>query len=666
MFNFLDIKTKLDEIREAAFSQDHTSVKKKLKEFDKKYKLKDLPLPLLYERLFFRSGASVTLDEIQCSLREIESNLNLFEKTPYQKFSLLLKAGQLESSINKKKISPRYFSRALGLAESLKNKRLIADAYMNIGHMFASRYPGLGLYFFQRAEIEYSENGDKNSVAKIRLERAFLTSICWRLRNNEGQRKNLSRKANNIVDTDNYLPPNYHEKIWTEYIHAFVKQDYAAIAEILNKIKPTASPRMICELEEHYIGLCIEQGNFEKAAEMLVSYQKDVTALKAGHDTVRQYIENIESHINNKITERYTPFHIPHKKHEPITMFDILDQYAMADEIWALDTSVMRHAFPFHAQEGYFEPVKMPDNTIRLFPLGLAYNVYYRGQSNVFSPSKPSLYRKGMNEAKQFVERVKYEELKRLIEDYPVSKFFKEDLFVTAPDGSVLLLPLSIDTLALAQHYGIKTELMDLTTDKFVAAFFATTDCKDDIYTPIVNKRKDKGVFYRYVHLDHTMFESKSCLRAVGLQPLSRPGEQRGLVYEMNPDDDFNRIATTKEEFEHDKDVSEFIFNYTNRSKKLFPANPIQKHIDRINESNVFSKQACEMAQNEFYPNITDETVNSYLEQENISISEDISFGFSQDEKNTLIDTWKNGEGERIAKQILPRWTYNGPIVSEE
>jgi len=633
MFNPLDIKTKLDEIRVAAFNQNHISVKKKLKEFDKKYKLKNLPLPFLYDRLFFRSGASVTPDEIRYSLREIESNLNLFEKYPEQKFSLLLKAGQLESTINNKKISPRYFSRALGLAESLQNKRLIADAYMNIGHMFASRYPGLGLYFFRRAEIKYSENGDKNLAAKIRLERAFLTSICWSLWNNEDQRKNLSREANIIVDADNYLPPNYHEKIWTEYVHAFVKQDYEAIADILNKIRLTASPRIICELEEHYIGLCIELGNFEKAAEMLVSYQKDVTTLKAGHNTVRQYIENVESHINNKITERYTPFHIPHKKYEPITLFDILDKYALADEIWALDTSVMRHAFSFHAQEGYFEPVIMPDDTVRLFPLGLVYNVYYRGQSSVFSPSNPSLYRKGMNEAKQFVERVKYEELKRLIEDYPISRFFKEDLFVTAPDGSVSLLPLSIDTLALAQHYGIKTELMDLTTDKFVAAFFATTDCKDDEYTPIVNKRKNKGVFYRYVHTDFTMFGRKSRLRAVGLQPLSRPGEQRGLVYEMNPDDDFNRIATTAEEFEHDKDVSDFIFNYTNRSKKLFPANPIQKHIDRINKSNMFSKQACEMAQSEFYPNITEETVNTYLEQENITISDDISFGFSQDEK---------------------------------
>jgi hypothetical protein len=567
----------------------------------------------------------------------------------------------LESSINKKKISPRYFSQALGLAESLQDKRLMADVYMNIGQMFASRYPGLGLYFYRRAEIKYTENGDGNSAAKIRLRRAFLTVICWRLWANEKQREDLLREANKIVDTDSYLPPNESEKNRTDYIHAFVKQDHEAIARLLNRIKATASPMIICELEEHYMGLCIEAGLFDKAADMLSTYRKDVTGLTGDSDKIRKYIETVELHINNKFSERYTPSYIPRKKYEPITLFDILDKYAMADEIWALDTSEIRYIFPFHAQEGFFEPVMMPDNTATLFPMGLAFNVYYRGQASGFSPSKPSLYRNGMTEAKQFIERIRFEELKRLIEDYPLTMLFREDFYAIAPDGTPHFFPLSIDTLALAQHYGIKTELMDLTTDKFVAAFFATTDCKDDIYTPIVDRRKKKGVFYRYVHIDFPM-SGKSRLRAVGLQPLSRPGEQRGLVYEMGPDDDFNNIVTTTEEFEHDKDVSEFIFNYTNRSKKLFPINPIQNHIERI-KSKTLSRQACEMARKEFYSDITDEMANSYLKQEGVVLSEEISFGFTQAEKDKIIASWKNGEAERIARQILPRWSYDGPIV---
>lgn len=661
MLNLHDIITGIDNIRAATLRQDHVSVKKKLKDFDKKYKLKDLPLPFLYERLVFGAGIAVSPTEKGNALREIESVLKLFENHPKQKFSLLLKAGQLESSINKKKVSPRYFSQALGLAESLQDKQMIADAYMNIGQMFAPRYPGLGLYFYHRAEIKYSENGDGNSAAKIRLERAFLTAICWRLWVEEKQRENLLQEANKIVDTDSYLPPNESEKNRTDYIHAFVKQDHEAIARLLSRIKATASPLIICELEEHYIGLCIEAGLFDKAEEMLSMYRKDATRLKGDSDIIRKYIETVELHINNRFAERYTPSYIPRKKYEPITLFDILDKYAMADEMWALETSEIRYLFPFHAQEGFFEPVMMPDNTTTLFPMGLAFNVYYRGQASSFSPSKPSLYREGMTAAKQFIERIRFEELKILLDDYPLTKLFREDFYALAPDGTPHFFPLSIDTLALAQHYGIKTELMDLTTDKFVAAFFATTDCKDDRYTPIVDKRKEKGVFYRYVHIDFPM-SGKSRLRAVGLQPLSRPGEQRGLVYEMSPDDDFNNIVTTTEEFEHDKDVSEFIFNYSNRSRKLFPINPIQNHIERICKSNTLSRQACEMARKEFYPDITDEMADAYLEQEGIVLSESISFGFTPEEKEGIIASWKDGEADRIARQILPRWIYDGPI----
>lgn len=403
----------------------------------------------------------------------------------------------------------------------------------------------------------------------------------------------------------------------------------------------------------------MEEGNFDKALEMLQRYQKDVKVLKTDK-IAEQFITQASDCIIKRRKERYTPFYNPRKKYEPITLFDILDKYAMADEIWALDKTTFRSLFPYHVQEGYFEPITMPDNTVRLFPLGLALNVYYRGQSKYFPISKPSLYRDGMTEAKKFVERIKYEELKYLLEDYPLTHFFREDFYVNAPNGTALPLPLSIDALALAQHYGIKTELMDLTTDKFVAAFFATTDCKDNI--PILTKRKEKGVFYRHVHIDMSLFGNKERLRAVGLQPLSRPGEQCGLVYAMGSDDDFNKIATI-EEFEHDRDVSEFIFNYTNRSRKLFPYSPIQHRIDEICKSHIFSRRAYEQARKEFYSDVSEFDLKKYLEEEKIQISDETLFRFSEEEKSDAINRWNSGENKRIAKQILPRFVYNGPIA---
>jgi hypothetical protein len=79
MFDLHDIITRIDNIRAAALHQNQVSMKKELKDFDRKYKLKELPLPFLYERLFFGAGASASPTEKSNSLREIESVLNLFE-----------------------------------------------------------------------------------------------------------------------------------------------------------------------------------------------------------------------------------------------------------------------------------------------------------------------------------------------------------------------------------------------------------------------------------------------------------------------------------------------------------------------------------------------------------------------------------------------------------
>ena len=72
----------------------------------------------------------------------------------------------------------------------------------------------------------------------------------------------------------------------------------------------------------------------------------------------------------------------------------------------------------------------MPDGKTSLVPCNLAFNDYYRGQSSYYEDCYPSLYRKGMTPAMQFVERVKYEEFKLLISEYPITKIFSGGLYV--------------------------------------------------------------------------------------------------------------------------------------------------------------------------------------------------------------------------------------------
>lgn len=160
-----------------------------------------------------------------------------------------------------------------------------------------------------------------------------------------------------------------------------------------------------------------------------------------------------------------------------------------------------------------------------------------------------------------------------------------------------------------------------------------------------------------------------SRLRAVGLQPFSRPGEQAGLVYEMREGENFNDIVISKELFSHDKVASEFIFNYTNRSKKLFPHSPLESNAQDIKSSKVFSTLAYADAIKEFYADTPDEVLKSYLADQGVTISDKIDFSFTEAEKEQCIKDWKEGEEERLLSKIIVRPVFNGgdiPIFGGE
>ena len=97
-------------------------------------------------------------------------------------------------------------------------------------------------------------------------------------------------------------------------------------------------------------------------------------------------------------------------------------------------------------------------------------SIYYRGQSAFYELSKPTIHR-NLSDSEIFVERLKYAELKILIDTFPLSKMYEGAFSATLGDGTQIPLFLSVDHLALAQHYGIKTELMDFTTDKLLQHF---------------------------------------------------------------------------------------------------------------------------------------------------------------------------------------------------
>lgn len=100
----------------------------------------------------------------------------------------------------------------------------------------------------------------------------------------------------------------------------------------------------------------------------------------------------------------------------------------------------------------------------------------YRGQNQEFVPCVPSLYRGNPSEAEIFIERMRLVVFQRLLNTHPVIKnFFNKHHF-------------KVDVEGLAQHYGLKTSVLDLTSNLDIALFFATCwyDFDNDEYKSIL------------------------------------------------------------------------------------------------------------------------------------------------------------------------------------
>ena len=189
---------------------------------------------------------------------------------------------------------------------------------------------------------------------------------------------------------------------------------------------------------------------------------------------------------------------------------------------WSFGWYAAPHFEIMEFEENHLIAVPMP-----MFPL-------FRGQNLFYSPSYPSLYRKEMSEFDWIERDVKFEDFKTILDENPEIKDQKEAGLVVNYKG-------------LAQHYGIDTNIMDLTNSFGVAAFFATT-----YYNPISNCHipiswsVTKGVIYFMPVgglFSNTDRKRKEYILPIGMESLARPGEQRAYGAELKKGEDFNAIC---------------------------------------------------------------------------------------------------------------------------
>jgi hypothetical protein len=228
------------------------------------------------------------------------------------------------------------------------------------------------------------------------------------------------------------------------------------------------------------------------------------------------------------------------------------------------------------------------------------HSYYYRGENALFGSSKPSIHRKAPDDPVDkmvyyFVAEMRIYEFQKLIGRFNIVKKWPFDVLYRA----------------IAQHYGIPTDWLDVTNDFEIALFFAC--CKYDTetngYRPLraadFKEEKDiYGVLYKadsfLADLIYGSTEGKSGIMPIGFQPFMRCHRQYGYAYVMDEYEDLYDSKTFQiMKFKHSIELSERIYNDMDGGNKIFPReglNSIQEEINQINKASTFSKEAFETA----------------------------------------------------------------------
>lgn len=344
------------------------------------------------------------------------------------------------------------------------------------------------------------------------------------------------------------------------------------------------------------------------------------------------------------------------------TLIDIINHYLEGEKQieHRIKGSRFEGLFPTQVHKGMFEPILMNDGTYIMLPLSPAQHSYYRGENTYHTKCCPSLYRDGMGKAKVFLERVKRCEMELMMQDYPITSLFSNSIHAKAPNGSWHQLNFRVGYDGMAQHYGIKTEFLDLTLDPWTAAFFAATtyDFETDTYSPITDTDKYQyGVFYLYNEIPH-LFENDNRIDVVGMQPMLRPGRQSAYVYRLWSDENFNDRAQ-KTLFRHDVEVNKQIFDHVEKGERLFPKEIINDMIRaEIIKGTEFSHKAFNEAKKRYFPKESDNLLMDYLTEMHVTIRDTRERWFTESEKKHAVDYWETYKNELFSKICL-RWTYS-------
>lgn len=202
----------------------------------------------------------------------------------------------------------------------------------------------------------------------------------------------------------------------------------------------------------------------------------------------------------------------------------------------------------------------------------------YRGQNTIFD----SRYQNGIKPCIPTVFRCKTKEECLLLLKRTVQFERKLDEFDEVKEWqnkSIMGNKFYVNKTAIAQHYGYATNLLDLTSDFDIAAFFATTRFKDNEFHAC---REGVGVIY-VSYSASFMLNDPMQLEIIGMQPIPRSDLQSAFALKMKRNEDLNNYNFVYRLLFKQRGInSKLYLNRFKNGKGLFPQDDISKKIIKI------------------------------------------------------------------------------------
>lgn len=318
------------------------------------------------------------------------------------------------------------------------------------------------------------------------------------------------------------------------------------------------------------------------------------------------------------------------------TILDVLEQISSDENASRIQDAIA----PTFLDEGRYIAVSDKNNrsVVMLSPAG-GFEHYYRGQNKFHDPCIPNIFREKDAE-KIAINRIKAHEFMHLISTHPVIQEINSSIC-------------RIDGLAIAQHYELNTNILDITSNKWIAAFFACTQYVNGQYLPVDENFED-GYGVMYVSRPEYTHDIIERTRVIGYQYFPRPSKQAAYGYEMSDSDNFNDSPFfNKIEFRHNKSASEWVYAMSYNQKRFFPDDILAQKAIEIKESNYVTHEAVRMCWCDDYEGYKPTYLPDLCKKHGIDIGHEPQTIFSAEEIAHDLEYWNTEERTRLRNSIF-------------